>query len=196
MAWSSSWSLRPFRRLCWLKFRKNRSTCSGWLTKPVLYTNRAQTLCGVRYQVDGGKISLSPAQTVEDDFASVAPVEAADWIEAEQLFGCVRQFNGEITLQPGLVHRANGGVLILSLRALLAQPLLWMRLKNMVTRQRFDWLSFDESRPLPVSIPSMPLSLKVILVGERESLADFQEMEPELSAQAIYSEYEDNLQIG
>lgn len=89
----------------------------------------AQTLCGVRYQVDGGKISLSPAQTVEDDFASVAPVEAADWIEAEQLFGCVRQFNGEITLQPGLVHRANGGVLILSLRALLAQPLLWMRLK-------------------------------------------------------------------
>ncbi|STV75273.1 putative ATP-dependent protease [Klebsiella michiganensis] len=65
----------------------------------------------------------------------------------------------------------------------------------MVTRQRFDWLSFDESRPLPVSIPSMPLSLKVILVGERESLADFQEMEPELSAQAIYSEYEDNLQI-
>ena len=54
-----------------------------------------------------------------------------------------------------------------------------MRLKNMVTRRRFDWLSMDESRPLPVSIPSMPLSLKIILVGERESLADFQEMEPE-----------------
>ena len=43
----------------------------------------------------------------------------------------------------------------------------------MVTRQRFDWLSIDESRLLPVSIPSMPLSLKVMLVGERESLADF-----------------------
>jgi predicted ATP-dependent protease len=41
----------------------------------------------------------------------------------------------------------------------------------------------------------MPLSLKVILVGERDSLADFQEMEPELSAQAIYSEYEENIQI-
>ena len=46
----------------------------------------AQTLCGVRYQVDGGKISPPPAQTAEDNFASVAPVEAADWIEAEQLF--------------------------------------------------------------------------------------------------------------
>ncbi|VTN15431.1 Uncharacterised protein [Raoultella terrigena] len=99
------------------------------------------------------------------------------------------------SLQPGLVHRSNGGVLIIALRALLAQPLLWMRLKNIVTRQRFDWLSIDESRPLPVSIPSMPLNLKIILVGERDSLADFQDMEPELSAQAIYSEYEDNLQI-
>lgn len=68
-------------------------------------------------------------------------------------------------------------MLVLSLRTLLAQPLLWVRLKNMVTRQRFDWLSMDESRPLPVSIPSMPLSLKIITVGERESLADFREME-------------------
>lgn len=112
-------------------------------------------------------------------FASNGPIESADWIEAEQLFGCVRQFNGEISLQPGLVHRANGGVLLLSLRALLAQPLLWMRLKNMVTRQRFDWLPIDESRPLPVSIPSMPLNLRIILIGERDALADFQEMEPE-----------------
>ncbi|MDU1298041.1 MAG: Lon protease family protein, partial [Enterobacter hormaechei] len=84
---------------------------------------------------------------------------------------------------------------IISLRTLLAQPLLWMRLKNIVNRERFDWVAFDESRPLPVSVPSMPLKLKVILVGERESLADFQEMEPELSEQAIYSEFEDTLQI-
>ena len=155
----------------------------------------ADSLYGVRYHINGGNVTLTPAKHADDNFASTAPVETADWVEAEQLFGCVRQFNGEISLQPGLVHRTNGGVLIISLRALLAQPLLWMRLKSMVIRQRFDWLSIDESRPLPVSIPSMPLNLKVILVGERESLADFQEMEPELSAQAIYSEYEDNLQI-
>ncbi len=64
----------------------------------------------------------------------------------------------------------------------------------MVTRQRFDWLSMDESRPLPVSIPSMPLSLKII--GGRTRIAGrFREMEPELAAQAIYSEYEDTLQF-
>lgn len=155
----------------------------------------AAPLYGVRYEVTDAQVTLAPAQGAEDNFASTAPVVMADWVEAEQLFGCVRQFNGAITLQPGLVHQANGGVLVLSLRTLLAQPLLWVRLKNMVTRQRFDWLSMDESRPLPVSIPSMPLSLKIILVGERESLADFQEMEPELAAQAIYSEYEDTLQF-
>lgn len=137
----------------------------------------AAPLYGVRYEVTDAQVTLAPAQGAEDNFASTAPVVMADWVEAEQLFGCVRQFNGAITLQPGLVHQANGGVLVLSLRTLLAQPLLWVRLKNMVTRQRFDWLSMDESRPLPVSIPSMPLSLKIILVGERESLADFREME-------------------
>lgn len=152
-------------------------------------------LTGVSYTVTAGQVSVSPATKPEDNFASQSPVIFADWVEAEQLFGCVRQFNGEITLQPGLVHQANGGVLILSLRTLLAQPLLWMRLKAQVTQQRFDWLTFDDARPLPVSIPSMPLKLKVMLVGERESLADFQEMEPELAEKSLYSEYEDNIQI-
>lgn len=152
-------------------------------------------LCGVSYCVTGDQVSMSPAQQQSDNFAGTGAVVHADWVEAEQLFGCVRQFNGKITLQPGLVHQANGGVLILSLRALLAQPLLWMRLKSIISHKRFDWLAYDEARPLPVAIPSMPLSLKVILVGERDSLADFQEMEPALAESALYSEYEDALQI-
>lgn len=60
----------------------------------------AAPLYGVRYEVDGARVTLSPAQRAEDNFASIAPVVAADWVEAEQLFGCVRQFNGEISLQP------------------------------------------------------------------------------------------------
>ena len=155
----------------------------------------AGQLVGGHYEVSGHSIRLRHAVSADDNFATLTQVVAADWVEAEQLFGCLRQFNGDITLQPGLVHQANGGILIISLRTLLAQPLLWMRLKNIVNRERFDWVAFDESRPLPVSVPSMPLKLKVILVGERESLADFQEMEPELSEQAIYSEFEDTLQI-
>lgn len=150
---------------------------------------------GGDYQVSGSTVTFEPAKDALARFAGKQQTVTADWIEAEQLFGCVRQFNNEITLQPGLVHEANGGILVISLRTLMAQPLLWMRLKTMITRGRFDWVSFDESRPLPVSVPSMPLELKVILVGERDSLADFQEMEPEVAAQSIYSEYEENLQI-
>ncbi|MBJ3589968.1 Lon protease family protein [Salmonella enterica subsp. enterica serovar Saintpaul] len=155
----------------------------------------AGNLTGGHYEIAGHTIRYRTAEKAEDNFATLTQVVNADWVEAEQLFGCLRQFNGEITLQPGLVHQANGGVLVISLRTLLAQPLLWMRLKAIVSHERFDWVAFDESRPLPVSVPSMPLKLKVVLVGERESLADFQEMEPELAEQAIYSEFEDNLQI-
>ncbi|NDO80426.1 Lon protease [Citrobacter sp. NCU1] len=152
-------------------------------------------LAGGHYEISGHHIRFREAEKAEDNFATLTQVVSADWVEAEQLFGCLRQFNGEITLQPGLVHQANGGILVISLRTLLAQPLLWMRLKAIVSRERFDWVAFDESRPLPVSVPSMPLKMKVVLVGDRESLADFQEMEPELAEQAIYSEFEDNLQI-
>ncbi|QGG08750.1 AAA family ATPase [Enterobacter cancerogenus] len=150
---------------------------------------------GGHYRIAGQHITFIPADEADGLFASKGDVITANWAEAEQLFGCLRHFNGELTLQPGLVHRANGGVLIISLRTLLSQPLLWMRLKTIVTQQRFDWVSYDESRPLPVAVPSMPLSLTVVLTGDRESLADFQEMEPELAEQAIYSEFEDTLQI-
>ncbi|MEZ2603109.1 AAA family ATPase [Kluyvera intermedia] len=164
-------------------------------TIDTLRDNDGSAVTGVSYQVNGSKVSMTPAQSLDDNFASNSPVIFADWVEAEQLFGCVRQFNGEISLQPGLVHQANGGILILSLRTLMAQPLLWMRLKNQVMQQRFDWLTFDDARPLPVSIPSMPLTLKVVLMGDRDSLADLQEMEPELAETSLYSEFEDNLQI-
>ena len=155
----------------------------------------SDAVSGGTYCVNGNSVIFSPATVADGRFAVTGYIKTANWVEAEQLFGCLRQFNGEISLQPGLVHQVNGGVLLISLRTLLAQPLLWMRLKNIAIQQRFDWVAFDESRPLPVSIPSMPLSVKVVLVGDREALADFQEMEPELADQAIYSEFEDNIQI-
>ncbi|MCU6670948.1 Lon protease family protein [Enterobacteriaceae bacterium H4N4] len=153
------------------------------------------TVFGGEYAINGRTVTFEPATLADGRFAVTGSIVSAGWAEAEQLFGCLRQFNGELTLHPGLIHQANGGVLIVSLRTLLAQPLLWMRLKNTINQQRFDWVAFDESRPLPVSVPSMPLSLKVVLVGDRDALADFQDMEPELAAQGVYSEFEDSVQI-
>ncbi len=154
-----------------------------------------QGLYGGHYDISGNQVTLRSAEALSDNFAAQGEVVIAQWAELEQLFGCVRQFNGSVTLQPGLVHQANGGILVIPLRTLLTQPLMWLRLKQMVVQGRFDWVSPDENRPLPVSIPALPLSLKVILAGDRESLADFQEMEPDLAAHALYAEFEDTLVV-
>lgn len=147
-------------------------------------------LHGSRYHITPEQISVTPAEKPEDNLAATQRVACAEWFEGEQLLGTVRQGNSGLLLQPGLVHQANGGMLILSLRTLLTQPLLWVRLKQFVTTGRFQWFAPDESRPLPQPIPDMPLQLKVLLVSDREGLADFQEMEPELYESALYGEFE------
>lgn len=152
-------------------------------------------LYGGHYTLSGNSVSWRPAESAEDNFASVGGVHQAEWIETEQLFGCVRMHQSAITLTPGLVHRANDGVLILSLRTLLAQPLMWLRLKQIMVNQRFDWYSQDETRPLPLDIPAMPMQFRLVLIGERDALADFQEMEPDLASLSLYSEFEDNIQL-
>ena len=65
----------------------------------------------------------------------------------------------------------------------------------MIGQRQFHWVSPDETRPLPVTIPPMPLDLRLIVVGDRHGLADFHDIEPELSEQAVYGEYEDDLQL-
>lgn len=116
---------------------------------------------GSHYVIQGGKVSVEPASRGDEPFSAGGACVFQEWVEPEQLFGCVRIHNGEISLQPGLVHQANGGVLILSARALLAQPLLWLRLKQMITQRQFHWVSPDETRPLPITIPAMPLELQI-----------------------------------
>ena len=79
---------------------------------PLLAKNTA--FRGSHYAIQDGKVSIEPANRGDEPFAAGGACLFREWIEPEQLFGCVRIHNGDITLQPGLVHRANGGVLILS----------------------------------------------------------------------------------
>lgn len=153
------------------------------------------TLRGSQYHIDGMHVSIMPADNHQANFAATTTSLFADWYEGEQLFGTVRQSNGKITLEPGMVHKANGGVLILSLRTMLAQPLLWLRLKQIVLGRKFKWFSPDDNKPLPVHIPDMPIDLKVILVSDREGLADFQDMEPDLCFNSIYGEFEADMSL-
>ncbi|PIJ51352.1 Lon protease [Erwinia sp. OLTSP20] len=162
----------------------------------MLQADKPPHWCGGHYSLEGNQARWRSVETAEDNFACLSgQVGVADWIEPEQLFGCVRIFRDNLTLEPGLLHRINGGTLIISLRAIISQPLMWLRLKQIFLSQQYIWLSPDETRALPVSVPAMPLTFRLLIAGDREALAQFQEMEAELSALAIYSEFEENIQI-
>ncbi|MCW0305847.1 MULTISPECIES: AAA family ATPase [Pantoea] len=155
----------------------------------------SSTLSGGDYHILADNVTLQPPTDSQRPFTSQGGIHYADWIEQEQLFGCVRMHKDRIQLEPGLIHRANGGTLVLSLRALLTQPLLWLRLKKSIEQGYIEWQSQDERRPLPVSVPPLPLKLNLVLCGERDSLADFQELDAAAHEMAIYTEFEENIQI-
>lgn len=67
-------------------------------------------------------------------------------------------------------------MLILGVGSLINQFDLWIRLKQLLLTQRFDWYSAHPFKALPCDIPSYPLSLKVILLGNREELATLAEL--------------------
>ncbi|PWC11547.1 AAA family ATPase [Brenneria corticis] len=155
----------------------------------------SDALYGSKYIIEGGDVQIRPATQASDNFASQSTCSSQEWIEAEQLFGCVRYFRDEVTLHPGLLHQVNGGTLILSARALLAQPLMWLRLKQIIVEGVYRWLSPDERKPLPVDIPPMPMDIRLIILGDRESLGDIHDMEPELGGVSVYGEFETQLQL-
>ena len=166
------------------------------LLKQSVKASLTSTTLGYSYYFSENKITLTQARSKQDNFAVQDNCLTATVVDIEKLFGCVRQpENSPIKLQAGLVHQANGGVLILGLRSLLAQPIVWTKLKQMVMSQTFEWFSADDSHPLPLSIPAMPLDLRIILVGDRLSLAELQEFEPEFYSSSIYAEFESELKI-
>ncbi|PLK58429.1 Lon protease [Candidatus Palibaumannia cicadellinicola] len=149
-------------------------------------------LFGGRYTVTGVSVNWQPASKVEDNFAARDICAWQAWVEHEQLFGTLHCYQNVINLQPGLVHYVNGGVLLLGAHTLVSQPTLWLRLKQMIIQQRFDWLPVNPSRSIPVYIPSMPLNLRLIVIGNNEVLAALNAREPDLLRVALYGEFELN----
>ncbi|MDO4429905.1 MAG: Lon protease family protein [Lonepinella koalarum] len=153
---------------------------------------------GVHYLIEQAdsfsfpKISAQPATSHADNFASQKKVATALYFDQNQLLGSIRihPSSKDIQLNSGLVHQVNGGILILSLAGLLRQFDLWERLKHILMTKHFDWYSAHPFKALPCDIPSFPLNLKVILLGNREELATFSELETGLYQWADYAEIE------
>lgn len=160
------------------------------------YLSEHKKPIGYAYNIDAHRITLRRAKNRQDNFAAIDNCLYAEWFDSETLFGCVRRPDDHtIKLQPGLVHKANGGILILSLRSLLTKPELWVRLESMVTTGEFNWFSNDKANPLPFTIPSLSLDLRILLVGDRLSLSELQEFDPEFYQSSLYAEFESELNI-
>ena len=90
-----------------------------------------------------------------------------------------------LMLKPGAFHRANGGYLILHARDLFTQPNAWQAVKRTI---RFGVISIEDGNDI-VALPAsasirpapIPVHEKVVLIGDPETYAILQALDPEFS---------------
>ncbi len=119
-----------------------------------------------------------------------APIVEADLPTYQNLVGRVdhiAHFGMLVTdfrhIKSGLLHRANGGYLLVDAVKLLTQPFAWTALKRALLRREiriesmaemFSMVSTIQLEPQPI-----PLDVKVVLVGQREICYLLQAYDPE-----------------
>ena len=101
-------------------------------------------------------------------------------------------------IKAGALHRANGGILLLDVRALLSEPYSWAALKRALTRReiviedvtRFMGLTTTVSlEPDPI-----PLDVKVVLFGDRISYYMLSAADPDLTRHfKVLADFDDEL---
>ena len=193
----------PSRFLLMLKADDQAEYASLLESFTKLHHHREQSVFGVNYVVEQGdafsfpRVYTEMAHSLDDNFATTGEVVNALYCDQFQLFGSLRihPSSHDIQLNPGLVHRANGGVLILSAAMLLSQFDLWLRLKQILQTQTFDWYSAHPFKHLPCDVPSYKLNLKVIVLGNRTELATLGELEESLYSFADYAEIESYISV-
>ena len=134
-----------------------------------------------------------------------APVEFLDKPSFPELVGRIEhesEFGSLVTrfdlVRPGALHRANGGFLVVDAERLLAYPRAWDGLKRALkggeirTRSLADdvgVLSTVTLEPEPI-----PLSVKVVLIGERRYYYLLEEYDPEFSELfKVQADFEDEM---
>ncbi len=126
------------------------------------------------------------------DPAAAAPVVYDTNPTYPNLFGYLERrarFGALVTdftrIRAGSLHRASGGVLIVRAADLMADPIIWERMKRVLREQRVAaedplgplGLYATTLRPVP-----MPLRVRVVLVGRPELYAALLEADPDFAA--------------
>jgi lon-related putative ATP-dependent protease len=102
-------------------------------------------------------------------------------------------------IKPGALHRANGGYLMLDARNLLLQPYAWEGLKRVLRSAELCPESLGQMLSLVSTVSlepeSFPLSVKVVLVGERLLYYLLDAVDPEFRALfKVVADFEDDVE--
>lgn len=122
-----------------------------------------------------------------------APVIFEDMPTHYNLIGNVEQVThvGSVTtdfslIRAGSLHKANGGFLVLEALSLLEQPYAWQGLKRALQSKQIKLSSLEQMVTLTGSISlepdTIPLDVKVILLGEPALYYELLELEPEFDS--------------
>ncbi|MDP2560326.1 AAA family ATPase [Psychrobium sp. 1_MG-2023] len=111
------------------------------------------------------------------------PIVFCDNPDSVKLFGDIAIVTEQGTtvanhhlLQPGLLHQANGGVLILPAERLLENPELWFELKSSLFDHQIKWRCSSQW----LDPESMDLRLQIILVGDSMAYKGFLHLDPDI----------------
>lgn len=119
-----------------------------------------------------------------------APIISEDHPTYSNLVGRIEhlaQFGALITdftlIKPGALHKANGGYLLLDIRKVLSQPFAWEGLKHALQSRKIRIESLGQMYSLVSTVSlepePIPLSVKVILFGDRLFYYLLQEYDPD-----------------
>jgi len=138
-------------------------------------------------QLDNGHCLSHPvlvnnfvSQEADDNF----PIVFCDNPDSVKLFGDIAHITEQGTtvanhhlLQPGLLHQANGGVLILPSDRLLENPQLWFELKSSLFDRQIKWTSANHW----LDPQAIHLKTQIILVGDALSYKSFLDLDPDIT---------------
>ncbi|OGS95066.1 MAG: ATP-dependent protease [Gallionellales bacterium RIFCSPLOWO2_12_FULL_57_18] len=129
---------------------------------------------------------------VDNDGLSGAPVIVEDNPLFRSLFGSIEyQTENDVLvtdfsrIRVGSLHRAHGGFLMLHLRDLLADGLVWEKLRRFLRSGRLQieepGTAFAPIAAVSLEPEAVDVDVKIVMIGSREQYYEFQEEDPEFA---------------
>ena len=143
---------------------------------------------------------------VTHDATPGAPIVSEDNPTYSNLVGRVEhiaQFGALVTdftmIKPGVLHKANGGYLLLDVRKVLVQPFAWEALKRALQSREIRIESLGQMYSLVSTVSlepePIPLDTKVVLFGDRLFYYLLQEYDPEFDELfKVAADFEDRIE--